>query len=97
LHTRGSNQRGEPAEARHGKAIAERGSDREADSWRLCSDAQIAGSGYASTAARAGPGGRHEGGPAALLGRGQHAVDAGFAIKRMLGSIEGEELVDIGA
>src|SRR6516165_11981927 len=58
LDARRSNQRGEPADARQRKAIAERARDRKSDSRRLCPDAQIATSGDAAAAAGAGAGDR---------------------------------------
>src|SRR5262245_13648313 len=97
LHARGSDQRRKPAEARHGKAVAERAGDRKSHSRRLGPDAHIAASGDPSTAAGAGAGDRGDRGHAALLERRQHAIDARFVFDRMLGRLEGAKLIDVGA
>src|SRR5579872_3490679 len=65
------NQGGEPADARHRQAIAERAGDGKADPRGLGADAQIAAGGNRTTTARAGAADRRNSGHPALLERGR--------------------------
>src|SRR5262249_33236418 len=62
LHARRPDQGGEPADARHRKAIAERAGNRKSESCRFRPHAQIAAGGNARSATGARAGNRGDGG-----------------------------------
>ena len=97
LHARRPDQRGEPPDARHRKAITKRTGNRKSKSCRFCPHAQVAAGGNARSAAGARAGDRGDGGHTALFDRRQHAIEPAFVFHRVLRRFESAELVDVGA
>src|SRR5215813_12685565 len=97
LHARRPDQGGEPADARHRKAIAKRAGNRKSESCRFRSHAQIAAGGNARSAAGARAGNRGNGRHAALFERRQHAIEPRFIFDRVLRRLKSAKLIDVGA